>query len=75
MWSLNSSKAWIRIQSATYIPAILITQVFAAIWLDLRQFHNVLLFGLLTASVPMPMYLLDAFLGVKECSEASVASD
>jgi O-antigen/teichoic acid export membrane protein len=65
MWSLNSSKAWIKSQSVGFIPAILVAQVMAAICLDLRQFHNVLIFNLVTASAPMPFFVLDAWRGLR----------
>jgi O-antigen/teichoic acid export membrane protein len=68
LWSLNSSKGWIRWQSIGYIPAILTVQVGAAFCLDLSQFHQVLLFNLLTAAAPLPMYLLDAWQGLRKHS-------
>jgi O-antigen/teichoic acid export membrane protein len=65
MWSLNSSKGWIGWQSVGYIPAILTAQVSAALYLDLSQFQHVLLFNLGTVAAPLPMYLLDAWRGLR----------
>jgi hypothetical protein len=65
MWSLNSSKGWIRYQSIGYIPAILVAQGSAVLYLDLSQFHHVLLFNLVSAAAPLPMYVLDAWRGLK----------
>ena len=65
MWSLNSSKGWIGGQSVGYIPAILTAQVSGALYLDLSQFQHVLLFNLATAAAPLPMYLLDAWRGLR----------
>jgi hypothetical protein len=65
MWSLNSSKAWIRLQSVAFIPAILGAQIVTAYSLDLRLFHNVLIFNLIGSAAPLPVYVLDAYLGLK----------
>ena len=65
MWSLNSSKGWIGWQSVGYIPAILAAQVSAVLYLDLSQFQHVLLFNLFTAAAPLPMYVLDAWRGLR----------
>ncbi|MGH7887934.1 MAG: hypothetical protein ACREPG_08720, partial [Candidatus Binatia bacterium] len=65
MWSLNSSKGWIRCQALGYIPAILTAQLSAALYLDLSQFHQVLLFNLFTVAAPLPMYALDAWRGLR----------
>lgn len=69
MWSLNSSKAWIRLQSLVYIPVILGAQVVMVLWLDLREFHSVLLFNLIGSAAPIPIYILDAYLGLKTNSK------
>lgn len=74
MWSLNSSKAWIRFQSLAFIPMIIVAQIIAMALLDLRQFHNVLIFNLVTAAAPLPVYLLDAFDGMKSVSRVSETS-
>jgi hypothetical protein len=71
LWSLNSSRAWIRAQSIAFIPAIVAAQLIAAYWLDLRQFHQVLIFGLITALAPLPVYFLDAFIGLRRNQEHS----
>ena len=65
MWSLNSSKAWIRIQSFAFIPAIVTAQAAAAMLLDLRQFHDLLIFNFVSAAAPLPAYMIDALLGLK----------
>jgi hypothetical protein len=65
LWALNSSKAWIRAQSIAFIPAITTAQLIAAWVLDLREFHNVLIFGLATALAPLPVYFVDAYIGFR----------
>jgi O-antigen/teichoic acid export membrane protein len=65
VFTLNSSKAWIRFQSWGFIPAILGAQVIAALLLDLRQFHDVLIFNLVSAAAPLPIYAADAWHGMK----------
>ena len=65
LWTLNSSKAWIRFQSRAFIPVILIAQIIAALVLDLRQFHAVLIFNLVTAIAPLPVLALDAWVGMR----------
>ena len=64
LWGLNSSKAWIGIQAVGYIPAILIGQLLAAFTLDLRQFHSVVLFTVITAAAPIPLMIADAIVGL-----------
>jgi len=64
MWSLNSSKAWIRVKSFFFIPAILGTQLLATFWLNLAQFEGVVKFNLLTTAAPLPLYILDAVRGM-----------
>ena len=56
MWNLNSSKAWVRVYGMGFVPAILITQIVAALCLDLHQFHNVLIFNLVAAVAPLPVF-------------------
>ncbi len=73
MWSLNGSKAWIRVQSSFFIPAILAAQAVAALCLDLRQFHDVLIFNLVTAASTFPIYALDSWLGLRSASLNSLA--
>jgi O-antigen/teichoic acid export membrane protein len=65
MWYLNSSKAWVRAHSVSFIPMILTAQAMIAIYLNLGQFHNVLIFNLVTAVAPLPAYALDAWLGIR----------
>jgi O-antigen/teichoic acid export membrane protein len=69
MWTLNASKAWIRVQAPGFIPLILAVQVAAVASLDLRQFHQVLIFNLVTAAAPIPLYVLDALIGLKKTSK------
>jgi len=66
MWSLNSSKAWIRLQSLALIPMVLGAQLFTAFCLDLRQFHNVVIFNLVSAAAFLPLNLADAYFGLKK---------
>jgi O-antigen/teichoic acid export membrane protein len=65
MWALNTSKAWIRFQSIGFIPVILLAQCVAAVLLDLRQFRDVLIFAMVTASAPFPLYVADALAGLR----------
>jgi hypothetical protein len=65
MWTLNSSRAWIRVQARAFIFWILAVQAGASLLLDLCQFHDVLLFNLLTAATPIPIYLADAMIGFR----------
>jgi hypothetical protein len=65
MWALNSSKAWITLQSLAFIPMVLSSQIVAALLLDLHQFHNVVLFNLVTAVAPIPLYLADFWIGFR----------
>lgn len=73
MWNLNSSKAWIRAQAPGFIPAILITQLLGAITLDLRQFHDVLIFNFITAAAPLSVYTIDAYLGMRVATRMRIA--
>jgi hypothetical protein len=65
MWALNSGKAWIRFQATGFIPVILSAQVGAAFFLNLRQFHDVLIFNVVTAAAPLLLYALDAYFGLR----------
>lgn len=69
MWNLNSSKAWIHIQAVGYIPIILTAQVITALCLDLHQFHNVLVFNLISVAAPLTVFALDAFWGLKSAKK------
>ena len=71
MWTLNSSKAWIRLQAVGYIPIILTAQAIAAACLDLRQFHDVLIFNLVSVSAPIPLFMLDAYAGLRRARSAA----
>ncbi len=72
MQHLNLTRAWIRVQSFGVIPAILGLQVVAALYLDLRRFHDILVFGLVTAAAPLPIYILDAWLGLRVARQTQV---
>jgi O-antigen/teichoic acid export membrane protein len=65
MFGLNCSKAWISIQAYACIPAILTAQVVMALLLDLHQFHNVLIFNLVSAIATLPFFALDSYRGLK----------
>jgi O-antigen/teichoic acid export membrane protein len=64
MWNMNSSKAWIAIQAPGFIPAVVGAQLLAAMFLNLREFHDVLIFNLVSAAAPLPIYAIDAVLGL-----------
>jgi len=66
IFGLNAAKAWIRIQSVAYIPAVITAQLIAAACLDLREFQNVLIFGLVTAVVPIPCFVIDSVIGMRK---------
>jgi hypothetical protein len=61
MFTLNSSRGWIRYQSVAFIPSILGVQIIATMLLDLNVFRQVLLFQLLSAAAPIPVYALDSW--------------
>lgn len=65
VWNLNSSRAWIRAQALGYIPSILGIQLLAAACLDLRSFHDVLVFNFVSVAAPLPVFALDAWLGLR----------
>jgi hypothetical protein len=69
MYNMNTSKAWIRVHSFAFIPVILITQSTAALLLDLREFHDILIFNLVSVTAPLPIYVIDAVLGMKRQSK------
>jgi len=73
MTNLNLSKAWIRIQSVAAIPTVLSAQVLAAFGLNLRQFHDVLIFNIINAAAPILIFLIDAYLGIKKESRSQTA--
>jgi hypothetical protein len=76
MWSLNSSKAWIHFQAWAYVPVVLLFQVFGLLIFDLRQFNEVLKFGLLTAAAPLAIFMIDALHGLYfEMKAGSAATD
>ena len=65
MWNLNGSKAWIDVHARAYIPVILVAQAFAAFWFDLTQFQDILIFNLVTAAAPIPVFVADAVRGMR----------
>jgi O-antigen/teichoic acid export membrane protein len=65
MWNLNSGKAWILVQAHGFIPAILSAQALAAVFLNLRQFHDVIIFNLVVCAAPLPIYAVDAWIGLR----------
>jgi hypothetical protein len=65
MWSLNMTRAWIHVQSYGFIPAVLAAQAIVASSIDLHRFHNVVIFYFVTAAVPIPLYMLDAYFGLR----------
>jgi len=65
MFGLNCSKAWIRIQAWGYIPIILTTQVLCALTLNLKDFHDVLIFNVISALAPLTLFALDSCFGLK----------
>jgi len=73
LWGLNSSKAWISVQAVGYIPTIIAAQVITAACLDLRQFHNVVLFTVITAAAPIPVMIADAIVGLNASRRPNVS--
>jgi hypothetical protein len=65
MWNMSSSRAWISVQAFAFIPVILVAQLITALSLDLRNFHNVVLFNFVTAAAPIPLYAIDAYIGLR----------
>ena len=65
MWNLNSGKAWILVQAHGFIPAILSAQALAAAFLNLRQFHDAIIFNLVVCAAPLPIYAVDAWIGLR----------
>jgi hypothetical protein len=62
---LNFSRAWIRIYHYANIPAILLAQAGSAMLFNLGTVRGVLLFSIVSAIAPLPVYALDACLGLK----------
>ncbi len=69
MWQLNVGKAWIHAQSKFFVASIVAVQIVIALCLDLRQFENILIFGLATAVAPLPIYVIDARNGLRQAVE------
>jgi O-antigen/teichoic acid export membrane protein len=64
MWSLNSSKAWIK-RSWLNIPGVIITQIILLSFLDISTLSGVLWFGILSL---VPTFLLNCALTVRGIS-------
>jgi O-antigen/teichoic acid export membrane protein len=62
---LNTSRAWIRTLTTAWIPLTLAIQLLGALALDLKDFNNVLIFQLASASIPIPLLCMDAILGCR----------
>jgi hypothetical protein len=60
MWSLNSTKAWIR-YSWLYFPATLATQIALLFVMDLSSVRGVLWFGMISS---VPSFLVNIILSV-----------
>jgi len=63
-WALNSTRAWIRFQSVAYIPSVVVVQAIAGYILDLRAFHNVVVFNFLTILTTLVIYVSDSISGL-----------
>jgi O-antigen/teichoic acid export membrane protein len=72
MFALNNGRAWIRVHSRAYIPVMIAAQVAVAAVVDLRDFHGVLMLNLVTMAAPIPLFVLDAFLGLRQARENTV---
>jgi hypothetical protein len=73
LW-LNHGRAWVHWYSIANIPAILAAQAASVAFLDLSTVHGVLWFGIVSAIAPMPVYLLDAWRGLRRVAEPRAAS-
>jgi len=65
MWSLNSTKAWIR-YSWLNIPSVVLTQIVLLTLLDVSTVHGVILFGIFSL---VPTFLLNSVLTFRGLSE------
>ena len=65
MWSLNSTKAWIR-YSWLNIPSVILTQIVLLTLLDVSTVHGVISFGILSL---VPNFLLNSMLTFRGMSE------
>jgi O-antigen/teichoic acid export membrane protein len=70
MWNLNSSKAWITLQVKFHIPLMIAAQALAIVFLDMRSFHDVLVFNLVVSATPLIAYSADAFLAMSRLRSA-----
>ena len=62
---LNFSRAWIRVYTYMNVPAILGVQAACIAVLDLTTVQGVLWFSIASAIAPMPVYLIDAWHGMR----------
>lgn len=67
---LCSSRAWLKFYSHGNIPSILGAQAIAIAILDLTTVPGVLMFSIVTAIAPMPIYLLDTWWGMRSFAGA-----
>lgn len=65
MWSLNSTKAWIK-YSWLNIPGVVLTQIVLLTLLDVSTVHGVILFGIFSLA---PTFLLNSALTFRGLSE------
>jgi hypothetical protein len=72
LW-LNHCRAWVHWYSLANIPAILLVQAASIAFLDLSTVRGVLWFGIVSALAPMPVYLLDAWRGLRQIGEPRAA--
>jgi hypothetical protein len=63
LW-LNFSRAWIRTYSYANVPAIVAAQAASVILFDVATVHGVLLFTIVSAIAPIPIYLVDSWRGM-----------
>jgi len=70
MWSLNSTKAWIK-YSWLNIPGVVLTQIVLLTLLDVSTVHGVILFGIFSL---LPTFLLNSALTFRGLSEPRLSS-
>ncbi len=64
LW-LNFSRAWIRIYGYINVLVILVAQVVSIIAFDVGTVRGVIYLSIVSAIVPLPIYLADAWLGMR----------
>jgi len=70
MWSLNSTKAWIK-YSWLNIPGVVLTQIVLLTLLDVSTVHGVILFGIFSL---LPTFLLNSALTFRGLSEPRLST-